>query len=100
MSISLLSTMSLEIVPATLVPNTNAATKLKMAAQSTACVGESTRVATMVAIDFAAEEVGHGGVVVVVADAFLVVNFDQLVGEIGKLARFAETGDGFVHRAS
>src|SRR5215204_5955772 len=44
----------LPIVPATLVPNTNAATKLKNAAHITACVGDSTRVDTMVAIEFAA----------------------------------------------
>ena len=39
---------------ATCVPNPNAATKLKNAAQTTACPGESTRVATMVATEFAA----------------------------------------------
>src|SRR5438105_10456090 len=44
----------LPMVPATLVPNKNAATKLKNAAQMTACVGESTRVETTVAIEFAA----------------------------------------------
>src|SRR5207248_170943 len=44
----------LPMVPATLVPNKKAATKLKNAAQMTACVGESTRVETTVAIEFAA----------------------------------------------
>src|SRR5436190_21506824 len=53
-SIILLFTMSPEIVPATLVPNTNAARKLKNSAQSTAAVGVSTRVATIVAIELAA----------------------------------------------
>src|SRR5437879_2562963 len=37
---------------------------------------------------------------VVVADAFLVMNFDELVGEIGELAGFAEAGDGFIDCAS
>ena len=39
---------------ATLTPNPNAATKLKNAAQTTACVGLSTRVETTVAIELAA----------------------------------------------
>ena len=42
------------IVLATWVPMTKAATKLKNAAQSTAFCGESTRVETTVAIEFAA----------------------------------------------
>ena len=41
-------------VLATAVPNVNAATKLKNAAQMTAFPGESTRVDTTVAIEFAA----------------------------------------------
>ncbi len=41
-------------VLATAVPKKNAATKLKNAAQSTACPGESTRVETTVAIELAA----------------------------------------------
>ena len=41
------------IVFATAVPNTNAATKLKKAAQKTAWNGDSTRVDTTVAIEFA-----------------------------------------------
>ena len=47
-------TMPLPIVCATLTPNPNAATKLKKAAQTTACVGLSTRVETTVAIELAA----------------------------------------------
>ena len=43
----------LPIVLATAVPITNAATKLKKAAQKTATPGESTRVDTTVAIEFA-----------------------------------------------
>ena len=39
---------------ATAVPKVNAATKLKNAAQTTALPGESTRVDTTVAIEFAA----------------------------------------------
>src|SRR5688500_20226864 len=54
MSIKLLSTMSPEMVCATFVPKTNAATKLKNAAQITAAVGLRTRVATMVAMELAA----------------------------------------------
>ena len=42
------------MVCATPVPNTNAAMKLKNAAQITACPGESTRVETTVAIELAA----------------------------------------------
>ncbi len=42
------------IVLATAVPKVNAATKLKNAAQMTACPGESTRVDTTVAIELAA----------------------------------------------
>ena len=41
------------IVFATAVPNTNAATKLKNAAQTTATSGDRTRVETTVAIEFA-----------------------------------------------
>ena len=48
------SIKSLPIVPATLVPNTNAAMKLKNAAHNTACCGVSTRVETIVAIELAA----------------------------------------------
>ena len=42
------------IVLATAVPKTNAATKLKNAAQMTAFPGDRTRVETTVAIEFAA----------------------------------------------
>ncbi len=42
------------MVLATPVPNTNAATKLKNAAQMTACEGDSTRVETTVAMELAA----------------------------------------------
>ena len=42
------------IVFAMAVPNTNAATKFQNAAQMTAAVGESTRVETTVAMEFAA----------------------------------------------
>ena len=45
------------IVRATAVPNPNAATKLKNAAQITACAGERTRVDTTVAIEFAEHDV-------------------------------------------
>src|SRR3954454_18781251 len=48
------STSPAEIVSETLVPKTNAATKLKNAAHTTACVGESTRVETTVAMELAA----------------------------------------------
>ena len=52
-------TMLMSIIPAptvfaTAVPNVNAATKLKKAAQMTALPGERTRVETTVAIEFAA----------------------------------------------
>ena len=52
-------TMERSIMPpptvrATAVPNPNAARKLKTAAQMTACPGVSTRVETIVAIEFAA----------------------------------------------
>ena len=52
-------TMWTSIIPeptvlATAVPNVNAATKLKNAAQMTALPGDSTRVDTTVAIEFAA----------------------------------------------
>src|SRR4029077_18821011 len=46
--------MPLPIVLATWVPSTKAATKLKNAAQTTALLGDSTRVETTVAIEFAA----------------------------------------------
>src|SRR3954454_19313602 len=46
--------MPLPIVLATWVPSTKAATKLKNAAQATALLGDSTRVETTVAIEFAA----------------------------------------------
>jgi hypothetical protein len=49
-----MSTVPLPTVCATPVPNTNAATKLKNAAQMTAFPGDSTRVDTTVAIEFAA----------------------------------------------
>ena len=52
--VSLAAALSLPTVLATAVPNRNAATKLKKAAHSTACPGESTRVATTVAIELAA----------------------------------------------
>src|SRR6266550_885489 len=45
---------TLEIVSATLVPKMRNATKLKNAAQATACLGVRTRVDTTVAIEFAA----------------------------------------------
>jgi len=52
-------TILMSIIPeptvfATAVPNTNAAMKLKKAAQTTAFPGERTRVDTTVAIEFAA----------------------------------------------
>ena len=50
----LMSTMPEPTVLATAVPNTNAATKLKNAAQITACPGDSTRVDTTVAMELAA----------------------------------------------
>jgi hypothetical protein len=49
-----MSIIPLPIVLATCVPITNAATKLKKAAQATAFEGESTRVETTVAIELAA----------------------------------------------
>ena len=49
-----MSIMPWPIVFATAVPNVKAATKLKNAAHTTACSGESTRVETTVAIEFAA----------------------------------------------
>ena len=49
-----MSIIPLPIVFATAVPNPKAATKLKNAAQITACPGESTRVETIVAIELAA----------------------------------------------
>jgi hypothetical protein len=49
-----MSTVPLPIVCATAVPNTNAATKLKNAAQTTAWPGDRTRVETTVAMEFAA----------------------------------------------
>src|SRR5438874_1133248 len=52
-SIWRISTMSLAIVFATLVPRTAKATKLKNAAHATACNGERTRVETTVAIELA-----------------------------------------------
>ena len=48
------STMPAPTVLATAVPKANAATKLKNAAQTTACPGVSTRVETTVAMEFAA----------------------------------------------
>src|SRR3954452_11023978 len=51
---TLRSIMPLPIVLATWVPSTKAATKLKNAAQATALLGDSTRVDTTVAIEFAA----------------------------------------------
>jgi hypothetical protein len=48
------STIPAPTVWATAVPNPNAATKLKNAAHMTALAGESTRVDTTVAIEFAA----------------------------------------------
>ncbi len=50
----LMSIMPEPTVLATAVPKPNAATKLKKAAQTTACPGDSTRVDTTVAIEFAA----------------------------------------------
>ena len=49
-----MSTMPDPTVLATAVPNTNAAMKLKNAAHITAWPGDSTRVETTVAIEFAA----------------------------------------------
>ena len=49
-----MSTVPWPTVDATAVPNTNAAMKLKNAAQMTAFPGERTRVETTVAIEFAA----------------------------------------------
>src|ERR1700709_2079570 len=51
---TLRSIMPLPIRLATWVPSTKAATKLKIAAQATALLGDSTRVETTVAIEFAA----------------------------------------------
>src|SRR5436190_20748707 len=51
---TLMSIIPLPIVCATAVPKRNAAMKLKNAAQTTALPGESTRVDTTVAIEFAA----------------------------------------------
>ena len=51
---TLMSTRPEPTVLATAVPNVNAATKLKNAAQITALPGVSTRVETTVAIEFAA----------------------------------------------
>src|SRR2546427_12869898 len=48
------STNPRPIVRATAVPNRNTARKLKAAAQTTAALGESTRVETTVAMEFAA----------------------------------------------
>jgi hypothetical protein len=50
----LMSIIPLPTVVATAVPKVKAATKLKNAAQMTALPGESTRVDTTVAIEFAA----------------------------------------------
>jgi hypothetical protein len=50
----LMSTMPRPTVLATAVPKVKAATKLKNAAQITALPGDSTRVETTVAIEFAA----------------------------------------------
>src|SRR5207247_2141676 len=47
------STSPFPMVLATAVPNTNTAMKLNAAAQTTAAVGDSTRVDTTVAIEFA-----------------------------------------------
>src|SRR5688572_5888708 len=52
--ITAIRTISPPIVFATAVPNTRNAAKLKNAAQATATPGDSTRVATTVAIEFAA----------------------------------------------
>ena len=49
-----MSIIPVPTVCATAVPNVNAATKLKNAAQMTALPGDSTRVETTVAIEFAA----------------------------------------------
>ena len=48
------SIIPLPMVLATAVPNPKAATKLKNAAHTTACMGESTRVVTTVAMELAA----------------------------------------------
>ena len=53
-STTAVSTTPFPTVRATLTPKPNAATKLKNAAQTTACSGDSTRVDTMVAIELAA----------------------------------------------
>jgi hypothetical protein len=49
-----MSTMPEPTVLATAVPNTKAAMKLKNAAHTTACPGDSTRVETTVAMELAA----------------------------------------------
>src|SRR5258706_6920088 len=49
-----ISIIPLPIVLATAVPKPNAATKLKNAAQTTACPGDKTRVETTVAMELAA----------------------------------------------
>jgi hypothetical protein len=51
---TLMSIIPEPMVFATAVPNPNAATKLKNAAHTTACPGDSTRVDTTVAMEFAA----------------------------------------------
>ena len=51
---TLMSTIPAPTVLATAVPKVNAATKLKNAAQMTALPGDSTRVDTTVAMEFAA----------------------------------------------
>jgi uncharacterized paraquat-inducible protein A len=50
----LISTIPLPMVTATVVLNIRKAKKLKKAAQATACLGDKTRVETMVEIEFAA----------------------------------------------
>src|SRR2546430_1839620 len=84
--------MSPEMVPATLVPKRKAATKLNTAAQTTACAGVRTRV------DATVEEAAQRGVVVVVADAFLVMDLDQLVAQLRELAALAQPVDGLADR--
>jgi hypothetical protein len=49
-----MSIIPLPIVKATVVPNIRKATKLKNAAQRTACLGDKTLVETIVEIEFAA----------------------------------------------
>src|SRR5213078_188355 len=48
-------------------------------------------------IDAPGEQLGHRGVMIVIADTFLVMNLNELVGEVGQLSRFTKLRDGFIH---